>query len=304
MKRFSVVLISSLLLFSTVCRADTINDLLAKYGIHTQEAKNIQSYNQLVTRYNQYRQLQADRKKKNSLESFEAAADELMLERMQSFDINALFQTMESKLHYLTALVNADADIEEIFAAEKEYREAKDIYETCYMIYTAYNERIGIDKLSEALPDISQEEIDSIYQALANDKSNLGTIIEYPNIGTLTGLQFPVKGSTISSRFGSREIGNRTEKHFGLDFSHPEDATVQAILGGKVIACNQSDELGNYIIIAASKDVYILYGHLKTQNVYVNQIINQYDPIGTSTDKTHLGVYINDVKVDPSILYN
>ena len=91
----------------------------------------------------------------------------------------------------------------------------------------------------------------------------------------------------ITSAYGNRTIGGRTEHHNGIDIGgtahHGEN--ILATRSGEVIASRQDGSYGNYIIIrhptVNGTRYYSLYAHLNTRRVSVGTSVQQGAVIGT-----------------------
>lgn len=134
---------------------------------------------------------------------------------------------------------------------------------------------------------------------------SLDNSINYGDVPT----SYPTEGE-VSSGFGSRSdpLTGEPSFHTGVDISAPQGTPVRSWFNGTVIKAENSGGWGNHVVVKQG-DLQVLYAHLNKITVKVGTQIYQNSPIGEvgSTGRStgnhlHLGLYINEVAVDPAKL--
>ena len=120
------------------------------------------------------------------------------------------------------------------------------------------------------------------------------------------------KNTSVSSGFGQRTLGNRTEIHKGLDIPVGFQDPIYASAPGKVVQATYHSSYGYYVMIdhGIRKDgssLYTLYAHNNSLIVKVGDYVEEGQQIakggstGYSTgNHCHLEVRINGKAVDPA----
>lgn len=130
-------------------------------------------------------------------------------------------------------------------------------------------------------------------------------------------ITLPYKSGTVrvTSAFGNRILGGKTEYHKGIDFVG-SDKTVVAVLPGRVLFSriitdtnNRTWEWGNYVCVQSDDGALSYYCHLSTRYVKAGDRVKVGDPIGLEgkTGKStgsHLHFEVrrpDGVSVDPTM---
>lgn len=301
MKRKLLCITLALSFITCSVEAATVDDILPKFGIQVGANNNDAIYKDLLNKYNVYKELRVTKEKRDNFLNFAAEAERMRAQKVSEFDIDAIYEDMNDKLNYLTTLVNIDADLDKIFEAEEDYRRIKAEYETCVTLLASYNKTKNFN-VDNIIADVTVE-YNQAQSDLNNAKSLISSVKEKANLGTLVNLQYPIKDSQISTAFGNQKVDDKIVRYHGLKFKFNDVKSVSAVLGGKVVAIGTSDKLANYVVIAQSEDMVMLYGYLNSVNVSVGDVVSQYSNIGSAAGSLHLGIYINGICVDPSLLY-
>lgn len=123
---------------------------------------------------------------------------------------------------------------------------------------------------------------------------------------------FPVVDGVPGTPFGYKRIYNKWKKgiHYGTDISAPLDTPIKSIFRGKVVLAGDLYYTGNTVMLHHGDGFISLYAHMNEIHVEKDQIIEKGTVIGTigSTGRStgphlHLGVYINEIAVDPMSLF-
>lgn len=84
----------------------------------------------------------------------------------------------------------------------------------------------------------------------------------------------------VTSPYGNRILGGKTEFHKGLDLVGESDTTVYAVSGGKVRTAFQANGAGNYAVVTQDDGKRIYYMHLKKFLVKNSAVVSVGEPIG------------------------
>lgn len=301
MKRKIILFLMLLSSMSTTVQAATVDDILPKFGIQVEANNSAELYKDLLAKYSVYKQLRVTKEKRDNFLNFAAEAEKMRAQKVSDFDVDALYEEMQDKLKYLTTLVEVDADLDKIFDAEDEYRQAKAEYETCITLLASYNKVKEFD-IDSIIADVT-DEYNQASESLNNAKALIRSIKEKANLGTLTNLQYPVKNSSVDIPFGNQKVGDKIIRYHGLRYKFADTKEVSAVLSGKVIATGHTDKLYDYVIVAQSEDMVMLYGYLQSVTVSPGDVVSQYSKLGYATNNVHMAIYINGICVDPSLLY-
>lgn len=118
----------------------------------------------------------------------------------------------------------------------------------------------------------------------------------------------PVEYKRQTSDFGYRinPITHKFGFHKGADLAAPQDTSISAAFGGKVIKKAYQSSYGNYCIIKHSDNLQTLYAHCDKVLVEEGTVVSKGETIalvGSTGDATgphlHFEVHINGVRVDP-----
>jgi len=319
MPKFLAVLIVTIIVeaFSApvVVRADNITSVLRKYNVGIEPINTETLETELAKASAEYSRVEAEYREKQSMIHTVELTARIMRDSIQANDINAASVDLRHKEDYLIALVNVDADLEKIFEAEKEYREAQSQLGIVLDMSGILASRIeSLSIYGDFLPETSFQDVEQAAMDLKNVKEKLTGAKNLADIGVTDNLKFPVNyPAAVTSPFGIRKDpfgGSGTEFHYGLDLGAPAGTEVTSLFNGVVAKAGYDGGLGNYIIITHGKELQTLYAHLSEIKVKTGDMVNQYDIIGLvgSTGRStgphlHLGVYINGQKVDPMKLF-
>lgn len=109
-------------------------------------------------------------------------------------------------------------------------------------------------------------------------KSNTGTDgspgPNYVQKASKSGLQNPMKPGTfrISSEYGGRihPTTGETTHHNGIDLAAPIGTPIYASASGTVVYAGSASGFGNWIVIAHDNGLYTIYGHMRSEHIYVS----------------------------------
>ena len=100
----------------------------------------------------------------------------------------------------------------------------------------------------------------------------------------------PVVKGTISSLYGWRTLNGKSSNHSGIDISVPEKTTVYSSTNGKVVYIIRGASCGGNQVYIESKvngvTYTMLYAHLLSINVSMNQTVTNQTVIGSSGGKS------------------
>jgi murein DD-endopeptidase MepM/ murein hydrolase activator NlpD len=149
----------------------------------------------------------------------------------------------------------------------------------------------------------SDAEVKGQLAELARESARIEAELSGAPAGSGTGrLIWPVRGGTITSRFGPR--GGRL--HEGVDIGVPIGTDVHAADGGRVAVSGWVGGYGNYICIQHTRSLSTCYGHnsrlgvRKGQSVRKGALISKSGNTGNSTGPhLHFETRIGGKAVDP-----
>ena len=123
-------------------------------------------------------------------------------------------------------------------------------------------------------------------------------------------LMLPIRGR-LSSPFGTKRYlnGKRRNSHTGLDIAAPLGTHIGSAGDGKIVNVGDYFFTGKTVIIDHGQGVVTLYGHMNTIKVFLGQIIQTGEIIGT-VGKTgratgphlHWSVSLNQNMIDPTLI--
>lgn len=90
----------------------------------------------------------------------------------------------------------------------------------------------------------------------------------------MTNFIYPVTGATLTSPFGPRVIGGKSERHQGIDLAKPGIVPIKASAAGKVIKTGPLGTYGNVVTIQHNIDGRRMdthYAHLRDNSIKVKQ---------------------------------
>lgn len=307
-----LILIIVLLLNTATVNAGTSDDVLNKYGILSERVDVEDVKLKLMESFKNYNYLSEKYYKSTYLQNAEKLISVNRKVKLSEINLDNCILELKRLEDCLNAMVKVDASFEEIASIEKQYKEKqkelnelsklKVAYCTDIPEYSINTEKVSYNTLNKALKETNTL------------KGEIKNAVIKEDIGEVNKLKSPTEGFfNITSEFGSRTnpiTGNSIENHSGLDLAAPKNTNVLSLLKGKVIAADYNDSLGNYVIIAHSKELQTLYAHMDSLNVKKNDEVKQYQIIGyvgTTGSSTgyhlHLCVYINGVKMNPKVLF-
>lgn len=123
----------------------------------------------------------------------------------------------------------------------------------------------------------------------------------------------PLSEGQITSSFGYRTdpFGSANVFHSGTDIAVPINSEVYAVGSGTVIYAGYDDIGGNSIRISHGNGFESYYGHLSEICVSVGDEVAEGEIIGKSGESgkvtgahLHLGLFYNDVPIDPEVYLN
>lgn len=71
----------------------------------------------------------------------------------------------------------------------------------------------------------------------------------------------PLENGVLTSPFGKRKNGDKTEDHKGVDIASEKGSPVFAVTEGEIITAENDPSYGNYIVISHKDGVKTLYAH-------------------------------------------
>jgi len=117
----------------------------------------------------------------------------------------------------------------------------------------------------------------------------------------------------FSGVYGSQRILNGIKKnpHGGLDIAAPQGTEIKSIAGGLVLLAEKGlYYTGNIVIIGHGYGIKSMYIHMEDIDIKEGDIVMQGQKIGTigmtgraTGPHLHLNIYINNVKVNPELLF-
>lgn len=300
---------------SYITYAGTAADILKKYGVYNQidvtELKN-----ELKIAQENYKNLYKDYKNTISIDIIKELANELIYERQHNNNIQQISNQLEYDYKYLKKLVEINSELDLIFEAEQDYRATKAKLKKATIENNLLEEhRENINQHTKLNPNVREEDIKKAEIEVRKLQNKLTTAIDYGNIGETINLKSPISSGEfrITSKYGYRVYpldNTKRDFHYGLDIAAKSNDDILAVFNGKDIVSKWNNSLGNYIIIDHGYGVQTLYAHLAKSYVNEGSIIKQYQHIGLAGmtgDATgthlHLGIYINGIKLDASLLY-
>lgn len=151
-------------------------------------------------------------------------------------------------------------------------------------------------KLESFIRDLSQ-----------NKRGNLG---KYSDVIAKFGyISMPVDGSVIVTygknkhpKYDTYRISN------GVEIKTAKNASVKAVLNGKVVFCDKFSSYGNTVIIEHPEQVYTVYAYLDSISVSSGMIVSKGTVLGYSgfsnvsnVDALYFEVRLNGVAMDPEV---
>ena len=125
-------------------------------------------------------------------------------------------------------------------------------------------------------------------------------------------LRYPVDYARISSGFSTARfhpVLNRVRAHKGIDFAAPTGTPIKAAGAGRIVSRGRSGGYGNVIVLAHSKGVTTLYGHMSRfakglsvgSRVEQGQVIGYVGMTGLATGPhVHYEYRVNGVHKNPA----
>lgn len=121
----------------------------------------------------------------------------------------------------------------------------------------------------------------------------------------------PLKEGAVTSPFGKRKNGDKTEMHSGIDIGADEGTPIFAVMAGKVITAEKDDSYGNYVILDHGKGIRTLYAHCSRLTVSEGDKVKAGDRlalVGQTGDADgphlHLELIVDGERTDPAPLLN
>lgn len=285
---------------------NTLSKVLELYGTST-EAIDVENYQkQLHAEQENYIDLFNNYHQDRYIEATKELA--IFMEDTLDDPVN-WYSVMETDLKYLESLVAINADLEDIFIAEADYRLSLADYNS----FNTYKQSFDIDTYS--LSGTTTTQINNVVDSIKELESVLMTGSAAPDIGEFGDLKSPTVGSfRVTSEFGYRSdpFTGALAFHNGLDLGAVTGTDVITLFGGQVIKAGDfNDGYGKCVLVSHVNEFQTFYTHLDSVNVKVGDNVSQYDKIGEvgSTGRStgphlHLGVYINERAVDPMFLFS
>lgn len=180
--------------------------------------------------------------------------------------------------------------------------------------------------INTLLENIDSYKIDYDYRSITYDTTDIELQLENAkqlyiesldtyNLGEVDNIEWVLDNDIyVTSKFGYRVDpldSSKIRYHSGTDYRAPSDTPVKALFNGVVISCGWSDSAGNYITVQCGENVKYFVCHLTDINVQKDDVIRQYDIIGTTGGTgyrctgphLHLALYLNGVAYDVNELY-
>lgn len=178
-----------------------------------------------------------------------------------------------------------------------------------------------VNQLSTAKPeavDVNPEraQLVQLQQDMTNKKEDVARAMAYSKLGQVGLNKYPVGEPTrVTSVFGWRlDPVGQTEMmfHSGMDLKASIGTQVLAAFNGTVEKVIISESGGHMVYLNHGDGIRSVYMHLSEFLVAEGDVVKQYQPIalsGNTGSRTtgphlHFGLYIGDMAVDPSLLYN
>ncbi len=291
MKRFFLLLLFAAGMFCSV-EASTLSDVLNRYDTNL-DILDMENYRiELRKAQEKFQDLYNDYQK----DQFFEATEEIAKNMDVSLPNYAL--QLEQDKKYLISLVEINADLSEIWEAERAYRNTIGLYQEFAEERKAYD---------FAISGVTLEEVQTSKEEVSQLKKKASQMI-YPDIGEMKDLQFPTSGKLeISSSFGYRENPKESGKqqfHNGIDLKANEGTVVNSVFSGKVLKAEFSEETGNCVLISHSNELQTFYADLGELSVQVGDYVSQNQAIGKmGKQDLHFAVFVGKSKVDPAKLF-
>ncbi len=162
--------------------------------------------------------------------------------------------------------------------------------EKIYPDYTAIVQKIGLKHFVKNM--LRQE--DSLISIIRQDNSHFPKLLEYAkkknheiqNIPSVLPLPIEfLKAGVYGYGYKIDPFYKTLKKHFGVDFSAPENTPVFATADGSVIALPKYDKedrqvFGNYVFIDHQNGFYTLYANMALKTVSTGQFVKKGQLIG------------------------
>ena len=159
--------------------------------------------------------------------------------------------------------------------------------------------------------EVSLKSITSTNGISENSKLSVGQKLVIPNArgstssGSSPSFSWPIKG-LITSHFGNRTLGGRSDYHTGIDIDGRTGDSIRAAESGKVSFSGRISGYGNTIIIDHPGGYSTVYAHNSTnlvqkgQSVSKGEIIARLGATGNATGShLHFEVRVNSKPVNP-----
>jgi len=154
-----------------------------------------------------------------------------------------------------------------------------------------------------------------IVQRIERENTDIRASRDISNM-TMTGFlnfRHPLRGKwPTTSPYGARRVfnGNPKNPHNGWDIGAPKGTPVHAIADGRVVLTIDAYLPGKMVIIDHGYGIFSVYIHLDKIKTKIDDIVSHDTVIGTvgSTGRSsgphlHLGLYHNQVALDPELLF-
>ena len=172
--------------------------------------------------------------------------------------------------------------------------------------YQAYNQRPYNEQL--AIIHNNKNHFINMMNDLRNNTILTDSIIseyillsEYDSLNNITPILKPVDG--IITQGPSL---NKKNPHYGIDIAASFKANIQATQDGIVILSDNTQSLGNTVIIAHANDYYSIYGHMHKRLCKVRDFITMGQTIGLVGQANneegphlHFEIWHNNLIIDP-----
>lgn len=287
-------------LLTVTASAEKTRDVLTRYSYATQDDAAIKE-GELKSAKEKYDDILKEVEYLNSCNA-----------NIQTVDVDSIVQAkadveremLDTQYQLLTA---TDMPVGDILALESNLSSLKTLYhilvEEVTYVTSLYSYTIPTDQVTEALEQVEKKTVE------------YDEAVRYGEIGDVTNVKYPVKGSFyISSHFGERINpldGVTYDYHRGLDIASDTGTPVGALFSGTVIAAEYHYGMGNFIRIDHGDGIISSYLHLSEIYVKVGDKVSQYDDIGavggtglwSTGPHLHLALSIKGTYVDPYKLW-
>ena len=296
------VVLSAAICINSYAADDTVADLLAIYddSVYTPSQDDLKQFRSEMDEYNKLLSKEKQIQSYNDSVMDAHAQYEVALEQAQ-FQTQALLNQANDCANYIEdnifgdwkSLVQKDAEYKQCFNGAEVLLEKVNSMQIPPLQASVQNQidqkalSIEEKKAKVEMPDIERTDDDYV----------LGDVYKIHNILNSKYVLLSDYGSRIN-----KETRYTIEYHNGIDIQSVVGEDVTSLFNGEVIEISNSERLGRYVRIKHGPGIITMIANLQSTCVQPNQIIKQYDKIGTANDFVYVSLFINGRSVNPKTL--